>query len=387
MSETLSIDTLVVGGGVAGLFTLDALVRAGHAALLVERDALGLGQTTSSQGILHAGVKYALGGVAGDDAQEAGAAAEMWRGMMCGEGVPDLRKVRVLAREEFMWRTAGLMGAAGMLGARMALRTRPEVVGAADRPAWLEGVRGDVLRLGETVIDPRELLARLADLHGGRLARAEVQSIADGEVLVRTNSGVLSIRCRQVVLTAGEGNEALLAMAGLATAEPMQRRPLRQAMVRGALPMVFGHCIDGAKTRVTITSDTCAEGVVWHVGGELAEQGARQDEAAFLQRARTELAACLPGADLRSAEWSSYPVQRAEPRTASGRRPPSTHVRRHGACVAVWPVKLVMAPRAAAQVVQACGAGSGREVIWPAHVPAPPLAPRPWETAAWSRFE
>jgi monoamine oxidase len=46
MSETLSIDTLVVGGGVAGLFALDALVRAGHAALLVEREALGLGQTT-----------------------------------------------------------------------------------------------------------------------------------------------------------------------------------------------------------------------------------------------------------------------------------------------------------------------------------------------------
>jgi hypothetical protein len=214
-----------------------------------------------------------------------------------------------------------------------------------------------------------------------------VQSIADGEVQARTPSGALSIRCRQVVLTAGEGNEALLAMAGLAATEPMQRRPLRQAMVRGALPMVFGHCIDGAKTRVTITSDTCPEGAVWHVGGELAEQGARQDEGTFLQRARTELAACLPGADLRDAEWSSYPVQRAEPRTAGGRRPPSTHVRRHGACVAVWPVKLVMAPRAAAQVVQACGAGSGREVIWPAHVPAPPLALRPWETAAWSRFE
>jgi len=387
MSETLSIDTLVVGGGVAGLFTLDALVRAGHAALLVEREALGLGQTTSSQGILHAGVKYALGGVAGDDAQEAGAAAEMWRGMMCGEGAPDLRKVRVLAREEFMWRTASLMGAAGMLGARMALRTRPELVPPNDRPAWLQGVRGDVLRLGETVIDPRDLLARLADLHGGRLALGEVETIADDGVQVRTRSGLLRVQCRQVVLTAGEGNEALLAKAGLAGGEPMQRRPLRQAMVRGALPMVFGHCIDGAKTRVTITSDTCAEGAVWHVGGELAEQGAHQDEATFLQRARVELASCVPGADLRSVEWSSYAVQRAEPRTGSGRRPASTHVRRHGACVAVWPVKLVMAPRAAAQVVQACGAGSRREAIWPDDVPAPSLAPRPWETAQWTRFE
>lgn len=387
MSEPLSIDTLVVGGGVAGLFALDALVRAGHAALLVEREALGLGQTTSSQGILHAGVKYALGGVAGDDAHEASTAAEMWRAMMCGESAPDLRQVRVLAREEFMWRTASLMGAAGMLGARMALRTRPEVVAASDRPAWLAGVRGDVLRLGETVIDPRDLLARLADVHGGRLALGTVESIEGNDVDIHTSAGMLSVRCRQVVLAAGEGNEALLAKAGLMEAEPMQRRPLRQAMVRGALPMVFGHCIDGAKTRVTITSDTCPQGVVWHVGGELAEQGARVDETTFLQRARAELATCVPGADLRHAEWSSYAVQRAEPRTAGGRRPPSTHVRRHGPCVAVWPVKLVMAPRAAAQVVQACEEGSGRQVIWPSHVPAPTLAPRPWETALWSRFE
>ena len=80
MSEALSIDTLVVGGGVAGLFALDALVRAGHCALLLERAALGLGQTTSSQGILHAGVKYSLGGIAGDDAREA--AAAMKRGWL-----------------------------------------------------------------------------------------------------------------------------------------------------------------------------------------------------------------------------------------------------------------------------------------------------------------
>ena len=371
----------------AGLFALDALVRAGHAALLVEREALGLGQTTSSQGILHAGVKYALGGVAGDDAQEASAAAEMWRAMMCGEGAPDLRQLRVLAREEFMWRTASLMGAAGMLGARMALRTRPEVVAPNERPAWLTGVRGDVLRLAETVIDPRDLLARLADAHGGRLALGSVEAIDGTDVDIQTTAGLLSVRCNHVVLTAGEGNEALLAKAGLVDQEPMQRRPLRQAMVRGALPMVFGHCIDGAKTRVTITSDTCPQGSVWHVGGELAEQGARVDEVTFLQRARAELAACVPGADLRNAEWASYAVQRAEPRTAGGRRPASTHVRRHGACVAVWPVKLVMAPRAAAQVVQACGTGSGRQVIWPEQVPAPPLAPRPWETALWSRFE
>lgn len=271
-----------------------------------------------------------------------------------------------------------------MLGARLMLRTRPEAVAVNERPAWLAGVHGDVLRLSETVIDPRDLLQRVAAMHGGRLARGDVQSITPTEVRVLTGSGAMTVRCRHVVLAAGAGNEHLLALAGHGAHEPMQRRPLRQAMVRGRLPMIFGHCIDGAKTRVTITSDTDGSEVVWHVGGELAERGPAQDEAAFLQHARGELTACLPGVDLAGAAWSSYLVDRAEPRTAGGRRPATAHVRRHGACVAVWPVKLVMAPVAAAMVVQACGPGSGQQAIWPADCATPPLAPRPWETASWS---
>lgn len=390
MAERIEIDALVVGGGVAGLFLLRALRGAGQAALLVERAALGTGQTTSSQGILHAGVKYALGGVAGDDAREASEAAAMWTGMLEGRGMADLRGLRVLAREEYLWRTASLLGAAGMLGARLALRTRPEAVEGAQRPAWLAGVAGDVLTLPETVIDPRDLLARLADGQAGQLARGAVQAIRvepDGcDATIVAGAGQVEVRARRVFLCAGEGNEALLGLAGLASAEPMQRRPLRQAMVRGDLPMVFGHCIDGAKTRITVTSDTCPEGVVWHVGGELAERGPDVAEGAFLERARREIGACLPAVDFGRAEWSSYLVQRAEPRTGGGRRPSSVHVRAHGAVVAVWPVKLVMAPRAAAVALEHAARGAGGDARWPAGWEAPALAPRPWETASWSRL-
>ena len=390
MAGPIEIDSLVVGGGAAGLFLLRSLLSAGHAALLIERTALGTGQTTSSQGILHAGVKYALGGVAGDDAQEASEAAALWTGMLEGRGAADLRGLRVLAREEWLWRTASLMGMAGMLGARLALRTRPEAVEAARRPAWLEGVSGDVLALAETVIDPRDLMVRLAAGLEGRLALGEVRTITPGpmscEVAVATAAGALAVRARRVFLCAGEGNEALLAMAGLSGAEPMQRRPLRQAMVRGALPMVFGHCIDGAKTRVTVTSDTSAEGTVWHVGGELAERGSDMDEAEFLVRAKRELAACLPAVDLKPVEWSSYLVQRAEPRTTGGRRPASAHARAHGGVVAVWPVKLVMAPSAAMAAMRSAGAATGGSGAWPAGVAPPMPAPRPWEIASWSRL-
>ncbi|NBX25823.1 MAG: FAD-dependent oxidoreductase [Planctomycetes bacterium] len=385
----IRIDALVVGGGVAGLFTLDALTRAGRNALLLERHALGTGQTTSSQGILHAGVKYALGGSAGEDAREASMASAMWQSMLTGKGQPDLASLRTLASHEFLWRSSGLRGVAGMLGARLALQTRPEAVAAAERPGWLQGVRGDVFRLGEVIIDPRDLLDRLARPHAARLAQGEVVGLrsegSQASIEALLGGQRVQILASQVFLTAGEGNEALLAMAGLASEQPMQRRPLRQAMVRGNLPWVFGHCIDGARTRVTITSDEMPGGVVWHVGGELAERGPSLAEGPFLLEARSELVACLPGVDLRAAEFSSYLVQRAEPRTGNGRRPASVHVQRDGPFVTVWPVKLVMAPRAAEQAAAlSVAAHPSADGQWPAASPRPGLARRPWEEATWT---
>ena len=390
MADAIQVDALVIGGGVAGLFTLHALREAGCTALLVESRALGFGQTTSSQGILHAGVKYALGGVAGDDAAEASEAAALWVDFLQGRSGPDLRGLRVLATHEYLWRTASLMGAAGMLGARLALRTRPAVVEPSQRPAWLAGVRGDVLSLPETVIDPADLLRRLAAAAPGAVALGQVRSIRSeansATVEIEGEGRSARVQARRVFLCAGAGNEALLALAGLGSAEPMQRRPLRQAMVRGNLPMVFGHCIDGARTRITVTSDTEAGRTVWHIGGELAEKGPAMDPEAFARHARDEVLACLPGVSLQEAEWSSYPVDRAEPRTPDARRPSTAHVQANGSVVVTWPVKLVLAPRAALSAVAHARQDRGGADRWPDGWTVPPLASRPWQDAHWTRL-
>jgi len=383
----ISADALVIGGGVAGLFILDSLVQAGCGALLVDTNPLGTGQTTSSQGILHAGVKYALAGTAGDDAVEASEAAALWSEMLCGGAGNDLRSVRVLADHCWLWRSASWAGVAGMLGARLALRTAPVAVAESERPPWLRGVKGDILRLGETVIDPRSLLQVLAARHAARIVRGHVQSIERLSNVVSVAIGGTQeyrVGTSHVILAAGAGNEQLSALAG--SPEPMQRRPLRQLMIRGKLPMVFGHCIDGARTRVTITSDRMPdESVVWHVGGQIAEDGVRMEASDFIRHGLAEVASALPGVELGGCEVGEYLVDRAEPRTKDGRRPPRAFAQWQGPICTVWPIKLVLAPLLARAVCTHVRERSAHSMgsAWSGSEQSANLADRPWESR-WS---
>ena len=391
MSEPIIIDALIVGGGCAGLFALAAAQRAGMSALLVENNSLGFGQTTSSQGILHAGVKYSLGGLAGDDAKEASEAAHEWIAMLDG-GLMNLSNVRVLTRQCYLWRTSGLRGAAGMLGAKLALRTRPESIDESARPAWLAGVSGEVLTLAETVIDPRSLLQELTAPRSHSLLKGRVISVNQSanhvDIEIESSRRVM-VRARHLIACAGLGNQDILGLAQVTDA-PMQQRPLRQAMVRGALPMVFGHCIDGAKTRITVTSDVSthdARDVVWHVGGQIAEDGPAMHENEFAQYAMDEIKKCIPALSFTGCQFASYPVMRAEPRTGDGRRPSKTFTHTSGRVTTIWPVKLVMAPMAAAAMMKQLEHSprtTGAHMQWPADLLRPELAARPWESAQWS---
>ena len=52
----------IVGGGICGLWLLNILRGKGYDAWLFEKDTLGGAQTLASQGMIHGGLKYALGG-------------------------------------------------------------------------------------------------------------------------------------------------------------------------------------------------------------------------------------------------------------------------------------------------------------------------------------
>lgn len=391
-------DVVIFGGGAAGLWLLDELVRRGRTALLLESARLGAGQTVAAQGIIHGGLKYSLSGTRTGAADGVREMPSLWKHCLAGERQPDLREVRIRADACYLWRGRSLGSRLGYLGARLGLEVTPQPVDETRRPQALAGHVGPVARLDEPVIDPVSLVQVLADRHHGRLLAYDRQQITcslsgPGEVdlLEVTHpwdplpGASLQLRPGSVVLAAGGGNAELRKTFGLA-AEAMQRRPLHMVMVRGHLPDLCGHQVDGARTRLTITSDIDEQGrTVWQLGGQIAEHGVRMESSELVEFAAAELAEVLPSLDCSGLECATYRVDRAEAATAGGKRPETTGVLLEGNTLTAWPTKLALVPVLAEQLIEHL------RPRWPASPslqellpdwPRPDVALPPWETVS-----
>ena len=393
--DVVGLDVLIFGGGAAGLWTLDVLAARGVRALLVETAALGAGQTIASQGIIHGGLKYTLQGLLTKSAANIREMPRVWAECLAGERVPNLSSVRMRAPACHLWRTDALSSRLGMLGASVGLQVTPDLLPENARPAVLAGCPGTVARLAEPVISPTSFLETLAKRHATRLLKVDAdgiafQTTAAGDVQqveLRNGTRSVTLAPRLVVFAAGAGNQQLLSAIGRSV-PPMQRRPLHMVMVRGDLPELNGHCVDGAKTRVTITSERTADGdMVWQLGGHLAEQGVALDRGALIAHAQRELAAVLPSFAMHGLRWTTYRVDRAEGATGGGLRPDDIQLVHQGNVLTAWPTKLALVPELARAVV-ARVVPSDESTVFPGPYlldwPTPNVAAPPWETAVWS---
>lgn len=394
----LPCDVAIFGGGAAGLWSLDVLAGRGLRVVLLESGRLGGGQTACAQGIIHGGLKYTLNGVVTGAAAAIRDMPDRWRACLAGRREPYLTATRVRADHCYLWRTGGVRARLGMIGARVGLHTTPQPVPAGERPEPLSACPGTVARLAEPVIDPVSLVAELAHRHHGSIMKVEgvaMERADDGRItgIVVTPPGG-GDRCRiepkTVLLTAGAGNAGLAAMAGVGQAAMQQERPLHMLMLRGRLPELNGHCVDGARTRVTITTDTdSAARSVWQVGGQVAEDGVGMDRDSLIHHGAAEILAVLPDLDLAGVEWATYRIDRAE--AASDARPDDVAVATERNVVVAWPTKLALVPRLAERILDhvELPAGpreaSGTETGAPGRWPRPDVAQPPWETQTqWS---
>jgi glycerol-3-phosphate dehydrogenase len=414
MNVQLHADVLIFGGGIAGLWTLARLKREGFDCVLVESNALGGGQTIASQGIIHGGLKYALDGQVGSAAASIAAMPNLWRSCLTGaqDAPVDLRGVPVLSESYYYWTSPGVMSRIAGAGASKVMRTAVERVPPAERPEVLRhaptGMGGvDVYRVGEMVLDARELVRKLAESGRGRIVRGVVVvgdelKRGSGPVRVRCADGrEFEIRANAIVLAAGAGNEDLLAQFGVRDAASVkaQRRPLHMVMMRGAPGAFFGHCVGTSSSpRLTITSGTMAAGgeSVWYIGGQIAEEGVARSDAEQIAAGKRELAACMPWVKLaETAKWATLRIDRAEGVPTSGgllagTRPDLPVVVHAGRVIAAWPTKLAFAPLLADEVLRVLGeikvVPKADGSLDAAVSSVPPVAPHVWdaEGIAWS---
>ena len=365
--QSLSVDVAIFGGGVAGLWVLDGLRRAGYRAVLLETGELGSGQTVNAQGILHGGLKYSLGGMVTRSARAIRDMPGQWRDCLKGLGEPSLTKTRVRAEFCYLWQSVGISGKMAMMGARAGLRIKPSILQAEERPEVLRQVKGPVARLDEQVIDPVSMVWELSNRHRSFILKVDwangvefaTNSPGDVEVirLIDPESGTpLDLYPRCLVLTAGAGNSDIHDRLKLKPERDlrMQLRPLHMVMVKGKdLPILNGHCVDGMATRATITADQAYdERTVWQIGGQIAEEGVKLDEETLIGRTREVMDSIVPGINWKGLEWASYRVNRAEGLTRNGRRPEHAVVVERGRTISVWPTKLVLAPTMVDEVLQ-----------------------------------
>ncbi|MCQ4326608.1 FAD-dependent oxidoreductase [Stutzerimonas stutzeri] len=379
MPESLSTDVLIVGGGVAGLWLNARLRQQGFATLLVEKGALGGGQSVKSQGIIHGGTKYALHGALTGASEAIADMPRRWREALEGSGELDLSGVRLLSDAHYLWSPGTLAGNLTSFFASKAVRSRVGQVKGDELPPALQHPRfkGKVYRLSELVLDVPTLIARLAELAGDSLLAGErIEPLREGDELVGLRVDDRDIRAQRIVLSAGGGTAELLAALGLQQ-PAMQRRPLHMVMLKApTLKPLYAHCLGGGtKPRVTVTSHPAADGQwVWYLGGDLAEaEGVARDEARQIAAAKQELAELVPWIDLSAAHWATLRVDRAEPAQSSLARPDNAFLAEQGRLLVGWPTKLALSPDFSDRVEAALA----RDGIRPGEHPALPQLPRP----------
>ncbi len=357
MAETLQVDITIIGGGIAGLWMLARLDKAGYKTVLLEKDKLGTGQTRYSQGIIHGGTKYALTGKITGSSESIYEMPSRWRAALEGRGEIDLSSVKLMSDHQYMWSTTSLSSRMAGFFASKVMRSRTQPLEGDSRPSLFQnsGFKGQVYRLDEPVLDTASLVTELANRYSRQIYYApSIELDAQNRNSITLDSE-RSIKSMVIILAAGAGNSELLNQLGYEQPQ-MQLRPLKMVMLRGeVLPTgIYAHCLGAsANPRITITTHFDSNGkTVWYIGGEPAELGVHRTDAEQIEATRRELTELFPWIDFSSCQWATLDIDRAETRMKDGTRPTNAFASRHEIIITTWPTKLALAPALADEVEQ-----------------------------------
>ncbi|MEM5529235.1 FAD-dependent oxidoreductase [Gammaproteobacteria bacterium AS21] len=360
--KNLQTDIVIVGGGIAGLWMLNTLTKQGYDVLLLEANALGGGQSTRSQGIIHGGIKYALNGVL---SQASDAIKEMparWKACLAGLGEVDLQGVTQLSDAHYLWSQRSLGSKITSFFAKKAMSGRVDSVEKQDYPLLFQDkkFKGNLYRLNEVVLDIPSVIRKLSEHLTQRILQLDTrqcqwQKDDSGNIISLTASSQLTITAQRFIFAAGEGNAAILDALAIDSPQ-MQVRPLHMVMAthRTNLP-IYAHCIGtSSKPLVTLTHHINNDGsFTWYYGGDIAESGLEYTSEQQIARAQELTAQILPWVTLKDVHWQTLRINRAEPKQSALSRPDAAFLASDHNYFIAWPTKLALAPDLSDKVIQA----------------------------------
>ncbi len=381
-------DIVIFGAGIAGLWTFQRLKTLGYDALLLEAEGIGGGQTLASQGIIHSGLKYTLGGKINKLAKSISTMPDLWRAALRGEGEVDLSAAGHAAiAPQHMLIPPGTMGGFLTLVTKKILGGNVKEIAAPDWPEDIKktGFCGTVIRMNEPVLDIGSVLRALAEPHRQSIRRIDCPDNPLGFLEDH------NITARRLIFTGAGSNHEIAKRLGHDAGLKTQRRPLLMGMMRPAPYPLHAHLVGPSQIPLaTVTTHKMRNGtLIWYLGGALAERPKEADREAVIAAAKKAFSKYLPNVDLSNVEWATLPIDRVEGMSGRDDRMPDTPTV-HGVEGALygWPTKLTFAPMLANQILERLEAEdirpSGTATDW-SFLPEAPYSEAPWNAASWTK--
>ncbi len=369
-------DIIIFGAGIAGLWTLRTLKERGYNVLLLENDAIGAGQTIASQGIIHSGLKYALGGKIIPLAKTISAMPQRWRETFKGDCTAAPSQTLLIPK--------GFVGDLMKAAAQKVLSAKAE----KDLPAYIKqtGFRGSVVTLDEPVLNIPEILRQLSQPYKDYIRHAGEYSFKGDTVLVDGHV----ITAKAFIFTAAGSNHRLAVQRAEDSNMEIKFRPLLMGLMKNAPFPLYTHFVGTSdKPGATITTHKTKDGtLVWYVGGSVAERLAIAPPEDTFNAIINAFAKYMPLVDLSGIEWAALPIYRVEGK--SGPLMPDTPtIHNCGNSYYAWPTKLTFAPLLADMLAQRLQnvEPSCSQSDW-SFLPEASIAETPWDTIKeWAKWK
>jgi len=352
-------DVIIFGGGIAGLWALNQLQQAGYTCALLERQALGHGQTINAQGIIHSGIKYMLIGKQNQSAQTISSMTQLWDHCLSGQGKIDLSTVTCLSTVHHLWSEKKLNPLFKNFLNRQLCSPSSLLTPEQYPKIFQHHFQGSMMAIQEKVLATPSLITTLAAPQWPNLYKVDRLDLemSSNCHIAKVNIGhhhgqTMQLTAQRYLFTVGGGYQ--MAEKHFPELVTTQVRPLHMVVAYHNQPMpLYGHWIRMHPTPLlTITTHPCQNGQwAWYIGGHIAEQGIDRTPAKQQQQTKQLLSRLMPWIEP-PQDWYSFLINRHEGKQRNLKRPNSPTIKARGNIIMAWPTKLTLAPQLAANILQ-----------------------------------